>query len=334
MKLHSLALAAAFALALPALSPAHAAGSLDLSRYQVSATYALDAVAGTRAVSGLEASAVTYARDRGTLFFVGDEGTGVIEISRTGQTLGSMAFDWTGTASTNHDTEGLTYLGGGVLVVSEERLYDAYRFDFTSGGIATLANSAASISNAVVGNNGLEGLSVDPRNGSFVTVKQQSPQDVLAGTLSFAAGSGGASTMSALFDPAALGVATLSDIQTLSPIDALAGTPAADHLLILSLGSRRLLEVNRLGQVLSFLDLSSVLPHNGIEGVTVDENGTIYLVAEQVQDGSNLPLDPNPRSQLIVLTTAPIPEPGTYALMLAGLGGLALVSRRKRKTAA
>ena len=89
MKLHALAIA--LAAALSALAPAHAAGSLDLSRYQVSATYALDLVAGARGVSGLEASAVTCARDRGTLFFVGDEGTGVIEISRTGQTLGSSS---------------------------------------------------------------------------------------------------------------------------------------------------------------------------------------------------------------------------------------------------
>jgi hypothetical protein len=75
------------------------------------------------------------------------------------------------------------------------------------------------------------------------------------------------------------------------------------------------------------------LPHNAIEGVTVDENGTIYLVAEQVQDGSNL--DPNPKSQLIVLA-APVPEPETYAMMLAGMGLLAFAARRRiqdRRTA-
>lgn len=316
------------AAALSAFAPAHAADFLDLARYQVAATYGLDL--GSGAVSGLEASAVTYARDRGTLFFVGDEGSGVIEVSLTGQTLGSMAFDWTGTASTNRDTEGLAYLGGGVLVVTEERLFDAYRFSFSAGGTATLAGSAVSISNAVVGNSGLEGISVDPRDGSFVAVKQQSPQNVLAGSLSFAAGAGGTSGMTQLFDPTSMGVASLSDVQTLSPVDALAGTAAADHLLVLSLGSQRLLEVNRQGQVLSFLDLSTILPHNGIEGVTVDENGTIYLVAEQVQDGSNLPFDPNPRSQLIVLTTMqPVPEPETYALMLAGLVALGFATRRK-----
>ena len=314
---------------------AYAGDSIHLGDYHVTGTYALDSLNGTSGgISGLEASAVTYARDRGTLFFVGDEGTGVVEISRSGQTLGSVAFNWAGTGSTNHDTEGLTYLGGGALVVSEERLYDAYRFDYSAGGTATLANASVSISNAAVGNNGLEGISVDPRDGSFLTIKQQSPEDILAGMLVFAPGAGGVSTMSQLFDPALLGLASLSDVQTLSPIDALAGTTAADNFLVLSLGSRRLIEVDRQGRIQSSFDLSGVLPHNAIEGVTVDENGNIYLVAEQVQDGSNLPSDPPPLSQLIVLSAgvmAPVPEPETWALMLAGLGVLGAALRRRQR---
>lgn len=323
-KLALAALAAALAL------PAQAAGMLDLGRYSVAGIYGLDVNAG--AVSGLEGSAITYARDRGTLFYVGDEGTGVIEITRTGQTIGSMAFNWANTGSTNHDTEGLTYLGGGVLAVGEERLQDVYRISYAAGGTATLASSFVSISNVVVGNNGMEGLSVDPRNGSFVTVKQQSPQDIQSGTLSFASGGGGVANMSQLFNPALLNLGSLSDVQTLSPIDSLAGSAAADHLLVLSLASRRLVEVDRLGNVKSSFDLSGVLPHNGIEGVTVDEHGTIYLVAEQIQDGGGtLGIDPG-KSQLIVLT-APVPEPETYAMLAAGLALVGSVARRRRKTA-
>jgi uncharacterized protein YjiK len=268
------------ALATAGCAGAQAADALDLGSYHVAGTYALDILGGTGGgISGLEASAVAYARDRGTLFFVGDEGTGVIEISRTGTTLGFMNFDWAGTGSSKHDTEGLTYLGAGVLVVGEERLVDAYRFSYAAGGVATLAGSVVSISNANVGNSGLEGISYDPRNGSFVTIKQESPEDIQAGTLSFAGGAGGTAHMQQLFDPALMGLTTLSDVQTLSPVDALAGRAAADNLLVLSLGSKKLVEVNRQGQVLSSFDLSTVLPHNAIEGVTVDEKGTIYLVA-------------------------------------------------------
>jgi uncharacterized protein YjiK len=309
---------------------AQAQTSINLGNYQVTGTYALDILGGVGgAISGLEGSAVTYARDRGTLFFVGDEGTGVIEISKTGQTIGNNFFDWTSTGSTNHDTEGLTYLGNGVLVVGEERLQDAYRFTYTAGSTVTLASSYVSISNAVVGNNGMEGISYDPRDGSFVTIKQQSPQDILAGTLTFAAVAGGVSTMTNLFNPALMNVTTLSDVQTLSPVDALAGTAAANNLLVLSLGSKRLIEVDRLGNTKSFFDLSNVLPHNAIEGVTIDENGTIYLVAEQVQDGTALPGD---KSQLIVLSNvAAVPEPANWALMLAGAGFVGFAAKRRKK---
>ena len=151
-----------------------AAGSIKLGNYQVVGSYALDRLNGTSGgISGLEASAVTYARDRGTLFYVGDEGTGVIEISLTGQTLGHNLFDWSGTGSTKHDTEGLTYLGNGVLVVGEERLQDAYRFTYNnvSGSAIALKASFVSISDTNGGNNGMEGIIYDQRvSGRCVTV--------------------------------------------------------------------------------------------------------------------------------------------------------------------
>lgn len=333
------------AIAAASCAPAYATDSINLGSYSVSGTYSLDSQNGSSGgISGLEASAVTYARDRGTLFFVGDEGTGVVEISLTGQTISYMNFDWSGSGSTKHDTEGLTYLGGGVLVVGEERLQDAYRFNYNAGGTVNLVNSFVSTSNAAVGNNGMEGISYDPRDGSFVTIKQQSPQNILVGTLTFAAATGsppsasgdgssplggGISTMTQLFNPVTLGVTSLSDIQTLSPIDSLIGTSAADHLLVLSLGSKSLLEVTRTGQIMSSLDLSGILAHNAIEGVTVDENGIIYLVAEQIQDGSNLPTDLYPKSQLIVLS-APVPEPESYSMMLIGLGLMGFMARRSK----
>lgn len=293
--------------------------SINLSSYAVTGNYTLDALGEM----GLEASAITYAQDRNSLFFVGDEGLGVVEISLTGETLGSMAFNWNGTddSDDHNDAEGLTYLGNGQLVVIQERLQDAYQFTYSNGGTATLADSYVSISNTYVGNVGLEGISYDERDGSFVVVKQDNPQSLLAGSLSFAS-TGGVSGMTTLFSGASLfGLNSLSDVQTLASVDSFAGTAAADNLLVLSLDSKMLVEINRAGTVLSSLDLSGITSQ-AIEGVTVDRNGTIYLVAEDSGTGN---------SRLLVLTT-PVPEPETWGMMLAGLSLVADAAlRRKRR---
>ena len=315
--LRPLSLAAALALGAGA---AHAQSSIHLGSYALQNTYTLDALDGM----GLEASAVAYARDRHSLFFVGDEGLGAVEISLTGQTLGTMAFNWAGTGSTHNDAEGLTYLGNGQLVVVDERPQIAYSFSFASGTTLALndqAKVAITGSTTSVKNVGTEGISYDPLTGSFFSVKQDTPVQLRQHTLSFAVG-GGVATNDVLFTGTSslFGVDSLSDLAVLSVVDSLAGTEALDNLLLLSLDSRKLLEVDRTtGTVLSELDLSG-LTTQAIEGVTVDEKGTIYLVAEDSGTGA---------SKLFVLgSTAAVPEPSEYALLLAGLAVLAAQRRR------
>lgn len=311
----TLALAATALLGLAA----QAQTSIGLQNYALSGNFVLPTLGGL----GLEASAVTYARDRGSLFIVGDEGLGVVELSLTGQVLGSMAFNWTGTGSSNNDAEGLTYMGNGRLVVVDERPQTAYRFDYVNGGsvaLATTPSAALGSTAGTVGNVGTEGISFDPRDSSFYSVKQDNPAQLRGGMLSFSVGGGaGASSLTTLFSGATglFGQGSLSDVQTLSPVDAFAGAPAADNLLVLSLDSRRLIEINRLGQTLSSLDLAGLTPQ-AIEGVTVDERGILYLVAEDSGTGN---------SRLLVLS--PVPEPGSWALLALGLGVLAWRQRRR-----
>ena len=290
--------------------------SIGLQNYAVTGNHVLPTVGGL----GLEASAVTYARDRNSLFVVGDEGLGVLEFTLDGQLIGSMAFNWSGTGSSNNDAEGLTYLGNGQLVLVDERPQYAYSFSYAAGGTLALGSTprvAITGNPASVGNVGTEGISVDPRDGSFFSVKQDGPLELRHGRLDFATG---LSTMSVQFSGATalFGLNSFSDVQTLAPVDSFIGQPAADNLLILSLDSRRLIEVDRQGQTLSSLDLSAITAQ-AIEGVTVDERGTLYLVAEDSGTGN---------SRLFVLT--PVPEPATYALLLAGLG-LTVAMRRARR---
>lgn len=295
--------------------------SLGLSGYAVSGNYTLDTLGGL----GLEASAVTFARDRNSLFFVGDEGMGVVEISLTGTTLGTMGFNWAGTGSTNNDAEGLTYMGGNQFVLVDERPQRAYQFSYVAGGTVALGSTPfATISNYTSSNIGIEGISFDPRDGSFVTIKQDAdgnpargPQEVRSGQLSFAQG-GGSTSIPVLFDASLLGLASLSDVQTLSSVDRFLGTAVADNLLFLSVDSRKLVEATRAGQVVSSLDLAG-LTSQAIEGVTIDHLGNIYLVAED---------SGTPNSRLFVLT--PVPEPGSWAMMVGGLALLGWRARRRR----
>jgi uncharacterized protein YjiK len=305
---------AAAVLALSAAT-ASATASINLGLYQLSGSYAIDSLGGV----GLEASAVTWARDRGTLFIIGDEGLGVVEISTTGATVSSMRFSGWPSASTNNDAEGLAYLGNGLLVVAEERLQDLFLFGYVPGGSVNLALAPSVNLGPTVGNVGIEGISFDPRDGKLFAVKQDNPAQLRGGLASFSLG-GGSFVEQISFSGASslFGLASLSDIATLGGVDALAGTPAADNLLILSLDSRRLIEIDRAGNTLSSLDLAGFTPQ-AIEGVTIDQFGTVYIVAED---------SGTPNSRLLVLT--PVPEPQAAALMLSGLLALAWLSRRRR----
>jgi hypothetical protein len=217
-----------------------------------------------------EASAVTWNWDTDTLFVVPDACTGIFEVSKTGQLKSAMYMVGF------QDLEGVCYLGNGTFAVVEERLGRAYRFTYQPGVLL----SRTGLQNIAVGpntgtNSGSEGMSYDPRDGSWVSIKEKSPQNVFRVTGSFA---NGASTYVDLFSPASLAVADIADCLCLSTVPTLAASPERDNLLILSQESNRLLKVNRAGQVLGSMDLSGL--NDNPEGVAMDASRTIYLCSD------------------------------------------------------
>ena len=241
----------------------------------------------------------------GTLFVLGDEGDALAEVTKQGALVSSM------TLTGFDDTEGLTYVGNGQFVLVEERLQTLYKFSYTAGGsISRGALQSADLDGQLqgVGNVGTEGVSFDPRDGTFVTVKEKTPQEVRRHTVDFGAGT---ATSMSIFPPSGLGLLDLSDVPVLAAVPSLIGTPDEGNLLIFSQESAKLYEVNATGSILSAFDFS--LLSSSAEGVTIDADGIIYVVDES--------------PTLYVL--APVPLPAAVWLLGSGLLGAAGVFRRR-----
>lgn len=258
---------------------------VDLSTYVRVGRYDLPVPNGSNAPVGSqlaeEVSAVTYNKDTDTLFVVGDEGTSIVQISKTGElvdsmSLGSGAFD---------DTEGLTYVGNGQFVMVEERTRSAILFTYEADGTLTRDETQIVKLGTTVGNIGFEGISFDPLTDGYIIVKEKDPTSVFQTDVDFDAGTatnGSPSTENAtnLFDPAGLGVVDIADVFALSNVNS-----GDDTILILSQESARILEVDRAGNILSVMnlfsgssDISAV--EQGHEGITMDDDGFIYVVSE------------------------------------------------------
>lgn len=299
---------------------------MDLSNYVRVGRYDLPEPTRTTASAGnllgQEASGVAYNWDSGTLFLIGDGGRSITEVSKTGQLISTMTLGAgsspQGTAF--YDPEGITYIGGGQFVFTEERDRNAVLITYEAG--ATKDRDDAQVVNlgTFSPNIGLEGLTYDPLTGGFIFVKEASPIGVFQTTLDFAnniASNGSATTENAvnLFDPALLGLSDVADIFALSNLASEAGGADAANLLIISQEEGKIIEVDRAGNILSQLVIQTD-PGNPLgvsdqqhEGITVDSNGFIYVVNENGGGDADHP-------QLWVYAPADFPNAAPSAIAL------------------
>ncbi len=314
--------------------------SINLSQYVRVGRYNLPEPTRTPQPDGSllaqEASAVTYNKDTDTLFVVGDGGRSVVQVSKTGVLIDSMTLA-TGSSpqgTSFYDPEGITYIGGGKFVMTEERNRTANLFTYAAG--TTLAIGTPQVQTVklgtTIGNIGLEGVSYDPATNGYIFAKEKTPQGIFQTTINFAAGTasnGSPTTVNSvdLFNPALAGLLDFADVFALSNIPTL--LPASiGNLLILSQESGRIVQIDRLGNILNSLTIQSdpgnplSIPDQQHEGLTMGLDGTLYIVSENGGGDFDHP-------QLWVYTA--IPEPSTYAALTAALvlGGTVLIRRRQ-----
>jgi len=270
---------------------------IDLSTYVRVGRYDLPEPTRTTApansVLAQEVSAVTYNWDTQTLFVVGDGGTSVVQVTKTGQLINSMTLAQGASPQGTefYDPEGLTYIGGGQFVMSEER--DRQMVLFTYVPNTTLVRSATKTVKigTFVQNIGNEGLSWDPLTNGYIVVKEIQPQGIFQTGIDFIAGTatnGSPTTDTSvnLFNPALANMLDFADVFALSNLPSLAGMPEASRLLVLSQESGKIINIDRLGNISSSLTIVSD-PGNPLtvaaqqhEGLTMDRNGILYVVSE------------------------------------------------------
>ncbi|MFD2257184.1 SdiA-regulated domain-containing protein [Luteolibacter algae] len=314
--LYSLGIAAVIS-AVPALALE------PLSNYTHIVTYAISGVS--------EASGVTYNWDTDTLFAIGDEGEALVQITKTGQTIDMMAFDFNVSprdARGLDDPEGVAYLGNNTFIIADERDFMGRVTPYEAGTLRTQAQlnprsydfDHLNIFDNT--NNGLEGITYDPIDKAVWAIKELGPVSVFRMTgvpdvsgnpvLPISVSEPIERRFITRWDtqPAAnpMGVQQVSDIFALSTVAAIpADDPRKTNFLLLARNRNLIFEVTRTGTV---VDTLSILPigRGTIEGLTMDNDGVIYLCSEQ---GAA----PNDFSGLHVLT----PPPTNYTLQLLHL---------------
>lgn len=264
-------------------------GSINLDNYQLDGT----SVSIPQVTDDL--SGVTYNALTNTLFMVENGGTTVFETTLSGIYLRNIFL------SGFEDTEGIVHIGGTRYAVTEERKGRVTLFDMTpSSSFILYSNSdyiqLASTHGPWGANVGLEGVSYDPVSDEIHTVKEKSSK----GYYSFSTPTSYPTVLSTantnvLCNMAGngFGFGDVAGIHHLGLTSGLSDIGVGTHSLLLSHESLALIEVDENCNEVGRLSLVG-LPQP--EGVTMDNDGNIYVVSEpnRLYKFVNPTLDLNP----------------------------------------
>lgn len=215
-----------------------------------------------------EASDLSYNPQTKTLFSVMGKNPFLVELTLQGDVLRKMPLNgW-------NNPEGVTVMENGLMAVVDERQHS---LTIVKVDASTTALNKADFPSYDLGpskdqNKAFEGVTWDKRNQQFVLGEERPPA-------LFTWKSDGSQTL--VGDKQKLANTKL-DMRNLS---ALTIDPRTGHLLALSAESQLLLELDEKGEPVSFMTLLGGF--NGLkntisraEGVTLDENGNLYMVSE------------------------------------------------------
>ncbi|MFC7336873.1 lamin tail domain-containing protein [Haloferula chungangensis] len=285
--------------------------AVDLSTYVRIGRYSLPEPTRTALPPGTpahnllcqEASGVAYNWDTDTLFISCDGGRSITQVSKTGELIDTMSLALMPGApqgTTFYDPEGITYIGNGEFVFSEERDRQIVKFTYVAGGTLTRENAQTVDLGTFDDNTGTEGLSFDPLSSGFIVLKEKNPIGVFQTLVDFAAGTasnGSPTTTNStnLFDTTLLGMTDVADVFALSNLPSMAGEAQQANLLVLGQEDARVVNIDRDGNIASTLQIvadpgsSLSAADQQHEGITMDGAGFIYIVNENGGGGIDYP---------------------------------------------
>lgn len=215
-----------------------------------------------------EASDLAYNRQTNTLFSVMGKNPFLVELSLQGDVLRKMPLNgW-------NNPEGLTMMEDGVMGIVDERMHTLtlVRIDATTRQLNMADYPTYDLGPSKDQNKAFEAITWDKRNGQLILGEERPPA-------LFTWKSDGSQTLSGSKQKQA---SSELDMRNLS---ALAIDPRTGHMLALSADSHLLMELDEKGEQVSFMTLLGGF--NGLkntipraEGVTMDDNGVLYVVSE------------------------------------------------------